>query len=329
MRSRARQRRADDVIDIATVMLMAALAMRGYRRGLLTGLLSLLGFAVGAFAGLELGWTVAVLGLGLAGFVAGDLAARRVPGPAPRRLDRIGGAIVSASVAILALWLVAASLVASSPSWLARSVDDSVVLGTVDGVLPQQRAAVTAPTVTVLGDAPACHRELTGSGFLYAPERVLTNAHVVAGTASVSVQSHPARVVAIDPDRDLAVLAVPGLSTPVLRFATRRAAPTSTATVLSGPYGAKPARIGEQRDLTGPNIYGQGRTTRRVYTVQGALRPGDSGAPVLSPDASVLGIVFAVSGDTAFALTIDQAADLTQAGLTSVPVPPGPCATLH
>ena len=56
---------------------------------------------------------------------------------------------------------------------------------------PQERAAVAAARQSVLkiyGQAPPCERMIEGSGFVYAPERVLTNAHVVAGTDSVTVQ---------------------------------------------------------------------------------------------------------------------------------------------
>ncbi|MGH3430267.1 MAG: MarP family serine protease, partial [Mycobacteriales bacterium] len=74
--------------------------------------------------------------------------------------------------------------------------------------------------VKVIGDAPSCERELTGSGFVYASHHIMTNAHVVAGTNRVKVQllghNYSARVVAYDPRRDLAVLYAPNLEAPVL-----------------------------------------------------------------------------------------------------------------
>ena len=64
--------------------------------------------------------------------------------------------------------------------------------------------------VKVLGSAPSCSRRIEGSGFVYADDRVMTNAHVVAGTRSVSVElggeRYDGKVVVYDPDRDLAVL---------------------------------------------------------------------------------------------------------------------------
>src|SRR3954451_2521679 len=69
--------------------------------------------------------------------------------------------------------------------------------------------------VKITGVASSCRRQLEGSGFLYAPERVMTNAHVVAGVADPQVaapdgHTYDARVVVYDPQRDVAVLLVPG-----------------------------------------------------------------------------------------------------------------------
>jgi S1-C subfamily serine protease len=56
---------------------------------------------------------------------------------------------------------------------------------------------------------------LEGSGFVVAPHRVMSNAHVVAGSQSVTVESngseHKASVVSYDPDADVSILDVPDL----------------------------------------------------------------------------------------------------------------------
>ena len=36
--------------------------------------------------------------------------------------------------------------------------------------------------VKILGTAPSCRRQIEGSGFVFWPQHVMTNAHVVAGT---------------------------------------------------------------------------------------------------------------------------------------------------
>jgi len=74
--------------------------------------------------------------------------------------------------------------------------------------------------VKIHGQAPSCSRALEGSGFVIAPQRVLTNAHVVAGTEQVSVLVKDgqldAHVVYYNSDIDVAILAVPDLTAPPL-----------------------------------------------------------------------------------------------------------------
>jgi Trypsin-like serine proteases, typically periplasmic, contain C-terminal PDZ domain len=180
--------------------------------------------------------------------------------------------------------------------------------------------------VKVLGNAPSCSRRIEGSGFVYADQRVMTNAHVVAGTRSVSIEvngsRHSARVVVYDPDRDLAVLYVPGLSAPAMPFATRQAAIEDDAVVLGypldGPYNAQPARIRDVGEIPGPNIYESGRVVREIYTIRGLVRSGNSGGPLVAPDGTVLGVIFAAAADdrnTGFAVTANEARSTAVAGL--------------
>ncbi len=179
--------------------------------------------------------------------------------------------------------------------------------------------------VKVLGTAPSCSRRIEGSGFVFAPRHVMTNAHVVAGTRSVSVEvqgdRHSARVVAYDPKRDLAVLYVPGLQAPVMPFATGSAATGADAIVLGfpldGPYDARPARVRDVRDITGPDIYDSGDVTREIYTIYANVRSGNSGGPLITPDGTVLGIIFAAAADdenTGFAVTAEEASTMAATG---------------
>jgi S1-C subfamily serine protease len=179
--------------------------------------------------------------------------------------------------------------------------------------------------VKVLGTAPSCSRRIEGSGFVYAPEHVMTNAHVVAGTSSVSVELNGARrqgrVVVYDPARDLAVVHVPGLSAPAMPFAASDAAPNDDAIVigfpLDGPYNAQSARIRDVRDITGPDIYDSRDVRREVYTIRALVRSGNSGGPLVSTDGRVLGVIFAAAADdarTGFAVTADEAGPVASAG---------------
>src|SRR6202047_4336851 len=86
----------------------------------------------------------------------------------------------------------------------------------------------TAPSVVkVRSLAPRCQKVLEGSGFVVAPDRVMTNAHVVAGSNSVQVYASgnpfDATVVSYDPSVDIAILAVPNLPPQPLTFAQAEA----------------------------------------------------------------------------------------------------------
>lgn len=179
--------------------------------------------------------------------------------------------------------------------------------------------------VKVLGSAPSCSRRIEGSGFVYADDRVMTNAHVVAGTRSTVVElngdRYDSKVVVYDPDRDLAVLHVPGLPGPSMRFAAGNAGTGADAIVLGfpldGPYNAQSARIRDVDRITGPDIYSGGNVTREVYTIRALVQSGNSGGPLVSSNGLVLGVIFAAAADdpnTGFAVTAAEARPVALAG---------------
>jgi S1-C subfamily serine protease len=179
--------------------------------------------------------------------------------------------------------------------------------------------------VKIEGAAPSCDRRIEGSGFVFAPDHVLTNAHVVAGTQSLEVETQsgtlPGTVVVFDSERDLAVIYVPGLGLPSLDFASTKAKTDADAIVLGfpldGPYDAEPARIRDQRPISGPDIYNTNTVTRDIYTIRGLVRSGNSGGPLITSNGSVLGVVFAAAADNpqvGFALTASEAAPIIDAG---------------
>jgi uncharacterized membrane protein required for colicin V production len=200
--------------------------------------------------------------------------------------------------------------------------------------------ARAAPSVVkITGLAASCNRDLEGSGWVVAPDRVVTNAHVVAGTASDEVRiqgvsrSYDARVVVFDPERDLAVLSVPGLPAPASRQgpALRRSQGAVVAGFpLDGPYRLDPARVRDVLTATGDDIYGSPGAVREVYSLYARVQPGNSGGPLLSPTGQVVGIVFARSLDdvnTGYALTLDEARPVLDAASgADSPVSTGGCA---
>lgn len=200
---------------------------------------------------------------------------------------------------------------------------------------PDVRAAEES-TFKVHG-ANQCGRGVEGSGFLYAPGRVMTNAHVVAGVESPEVEIGgdrvSARVVLYDPDLDVAVLALDTRGLPYLEFEST-VQPKESVAVLGfpqdGPYDVQSGRIRAEQRLSSPDIYGEGKVLRQVLSMRVLVRPGNSGGPVVNTDGDVVGLVFAASvtdKQTGYALTADQVAESASIGVTaSRRVDTGDCA---
>jgi S1-C subfamily serine protease len=199
-------------------------------------------------------------------------------------------------------------------------------------------AAARASVVKIRGVAPGCQKVLEGSGFVVAPNRVMSNAHVVAGSNSVTVevdgQTYDAGVVSYDPDADISILDVPDLPSAPLPF-REDPAPTGTDAVVMGYPGggdfvATPARVREIIELNGPDIYRTTTVTREVYTIRGTVRQGNSGGPMIDRSGRVLGVVFGAAvddADTGFVLTGNEVSrQLAKIGSTER-VPTGICVT--
>ena len=215
-------------------------------------------------------------------------------------------------------------------------------VGPADPVLlnsPVVRQA-KASVLKVRGRARSCSRALEGSGFVVAPQRVITNAHVVAGTDQVQVEISPnnaldAEVVSYDPEVDVAILKVPGLRAPVLPLAPKPAISGLSGLVLGypldGPYTASAARVRDRIHLRGPDIYNASTVVRNVYTVRAVVRSGNSGGPLLDGSGQVLGLVFGAAVDndeTGFVLADDEIADDVAAAPTrNTEVSTGSCAS--
>jgi S1-C subfamily serine protease len=185
------------------------------------------------------------------------------------------------------------------------SLEPTLPLGpppTSSGLSQPTADAVARSVVKVEGIA--CRKIQDGTGFVVQDGLVATNAHVVAGESSTDVilddgSRVAADVVAFDPDRDLALLAVPDLDRPALPLAS--AAVGDVGGVFGHPQG-KPLRIAPfevARFLraTGRNIYDTNLVERDVLEIAAGLEPGDSGSPLVNPAGEVVGITFAIARD--------------------------------
>ncbi len=370
-------------LDIAVLSIAFIAAISGWRTGALGSVLSFVGVALGAMAGVLLAPYLVnhvsgarpklftalflVLAMVVVGEVAGVVLGRAVRGairnPGIRGIDSIIGVVLQLGVVLIAAWLLATPLTASDQPSLAAAVRGSRVLAQVDAVAPSWLktvparlsamldnsglpavlepfsrtpvAAVDAPDAALAGNpivavtepsvlkvrgvAPSCQKVLEGTGFVIAPTRVMTNAHVVAGSDSVVVEtggkSYDASVISFDPKEDISILAVPDLPAQPLSFADSPAKPDTNAIVLGYPGGgvfeATPARIREIINLDGPDIYRNATVTREVYTIRGTVLQGNSGGPMIDVDGKVLGVVFGAAvddNDTGFVLTAKEVA---------------------
>jgi S1-C subfamily serine protease len=192
--------------------------------------------------------------------------------------------------------------------------------------------------VKIRGVAPGCQKVLEGTGFVIAPNRVMSNAHVVAGSDSVTVeaegQTYDATVVSYDPNEDISILDVPNLPQRPLVFADQPAKSGTDAVVLGypggGEFAATPARVRETIELNGPDIYRTTTVNREVYTIRGTVRQGNSGGPMINRAGQVLGVVFGAAvddNDTGFVMTANEVSrQLAKIGNTAK-VPTGACVT--
>ncbi len=194
-------------------------------------------------------------------------------------------------------------------------------------VKPGDKRMLRDPDVTRAGGSVLkvrgtndCGRGIEGSGFVYAVNHLITNAHVVAGVDDPEVyvgsdDAVDARVVFYDPDLDVAVLEFDSGEIPALRLTLDGdpAQPKDPIAILGypqdGPFDIRTGRIRAAQTLRSPDIYGDGAVIRDVYSLRGLVRPGNSGGPVVDSEGQVVGVVFAASvtdDDTGYALTADQ-----------------------
>jgi S1-C subfamily serine protease len=254
--------------------------------------------------------------------------------PSLRSLDNFGGLLLGAAAGLFLAWVFGVvALQLPGQSSLRRAVQRSFVLRQLNSILPPRTllqalaridpfpalggpfADVPPPNPAVLrvpgvrAAAPsvvrvigtACGLGIEGSGWVAAPQTVVTAAHVVAGESDTAVNPFGtntrlgATVVAFDTTNDVAVLRVPGLRARALPLANPR--PGAGIAVLGypedGPFNATPGRIGRTQFSLLQNAYGAGLVNRLVTTLRGTYRHGDSGGPGVDANGAVQTMVFA------------------------------------
>ena len=305
------------------------------------------------------------------------LALRRRTPRKLRGIDRLFGAVIGVAAAAAVMSMVAFSVGALGIPLLTSAIASSGVVRTIDSVTPDpvksflaelrstvvddglpliadafggqsptlpeaqlDNAALDTAAASVLritGNAVACGQSQSGSGFVIAPERVMTNAHVVAGVTEAVVEVPGAgaltgRIVYFDPVDDLAIIAVPGLAAAPLTLQGDLAVDSEGVSLgypFGGPFDSDPARVMSLGSVLVADIYGQSPTDRAVYTLAADVQQGESGGPLLSADGRVAGVIFAKAANTAnvgYALAMSEVTPVVEqaTGLTGA-VSSGTC----
>ncbi|MFD4527165.1 MarP family serine protease [Streptomyces sp. NPDC058470] len=291
---------------------------------------------------------------GIGGAAANTVAVLLVAWVAASVLGASSSAVVTQSIRNSALLgAVQNAMPETTPTWFSRATSALTEAGfpqvfnpfenePAAGVAKPSGDSVTATatnaakrsTVKIEGVSGNQGRE--GSGFVYTSEHVMTNAHVVAGIDEPTVRVggvsrvYEATVVLFDPQKDVAVLYVPGLKAPVLPFddtAERGDSAVVAGYPQDGGLDLQAATVASRIDATGQNIYNTDTVTREIYSIRSTVRPGNSGGPLLTTDGKVYGVVFARStsdAETGYVLTADEVAtDARQAANATAPVDTG------
>jgi S1-C subfamily serine protease len=256
--------------------------------------------------------------------------------------DSIAGSVLSVVAVLMMCWFLGLSFSRGPSPEIAQQIQRSVVLHTLDSAAPRPPAFLASvegilsgvnfsPVFAGLepGTLPAplpvptdinkpgviragqsvvkvaslgCGGLVTGSGFPVAPGYIVTNAHVVSGTSSHTIQPPgsgelQATVIFFDPERDVAILYAPAYRGTALTFgtATRGTKGAAIGYPGGGQETTSPAVVDGEVAAEGRDIYNAKLVTRQILVIQARVRPGNSGGPLVDLDGNVIGLVFATS----------------------------------
>ena len=311
------------------------------------------------------------------GTSAGSVLGRRKKRSPLGAINRVLGAVFAAVASALVASMVAFSIGALGVPFLSPAIASSTVVSGIDSLtpdpvkalmaelrsvavqqgLPRIVDAFTGPTpdaaqadtsspelavaaqsvVRITGTAYACGQSQSGSGFVVSDDRVITNAHVVAGVDQPVVETPvgaalAGEIIYFDPIDDLAIISVPGLGAAPLTAGEDLAAGSGAVAdgyPFGGPYVSDPAQVISIGTISVADIYGQDPTPRQVYTVASDVQQGESGGPLLSESGQVVGVIFAKASNTdnvGYALALEEIQPvISQAPSLSSPVSSGTC----
>ncbi len=268
-----------------------------------------------------------------AGMAGGAVRSSLLALPPLRALDTMGGLVLGAGIGLALVWVGGAvALHVPGQTELREEVQRSRILREINRQVPPSRlldaiarvdlldriagpqARVAPPDPALLRDpgvrrarasvlrvtGTACGLGVQGSAWVARRGLLVTNAHVVAGMRDARVEDGegdglPARVVHFDPRNDVAVLDVDGLEARPLALVDP--VEGSAVAILgypeNGPFTATPGRIGQTGSVLADDAYGRGPVERRITTLRGVVRQGNSGGPAVDGQGRVQATIFA------------------------------------
>jgi S1-C subfamily serine protease len=263
----------------------------------------IVGIVVGAVVALVMCWLVAGI---LASATWGSIAAQIQESAILSAMDRVMPPVPTIDAKVAALFPNA-----DFPAIFDKLVEPTLHPYVKPNALPPLVASLSAPTnvvkVLAMGNCTT-ENESEGTAFYVTSNEVLTNAHVVAGHTSFTVNGHSAHVALYDPENDLAVLRVPSQHNTPLVFASSVPSANTKVQVIGFPLNATRTRaIGYVEGVLegqGRDIYNQKVEAKTVLTLEVNINPGNSGSPVLD-DGRVVGVIESKSlsvASTAYAI---------------------------
>ncbi|PSB09347.1 serine protease [filamentous cyanobacterium CCP2] len=159
----------------------------------------------------------------------------------------------------------------------------------------------------------------TGSGFILTSDgRIVTNAHVVEGSSTVTVtlrdgRTYEGEVLGVDNITDVAAIKIDAEELPVVTLGkSDELIPGQWAIAIGNPLGLDNTVTAGIISATGRSSSDVGIPDRRVRFIQtdAAINPGNSGGPLLNDRGEVIGINTAIRADAqglGFAIPIETA----------------------
>lgn len=291
-------------------------------------------------------------------------AKRRITKKGHHQADGVVGVVFGGLYALVLIWLASTIFLHGPSEWLSDQIQRSIIIRQLDKTLPEPPSAVTKiqryianinttrPFVNnepsperVTGEASqaeldaifnknrksvveitgrGCGAVLEGTGFVAAPNVVMTNAHVIGGVARPVIRDdnglHQATVIYFNPDLDIALLRTTNLAGAVLPLNTTTQPRGTFGAVMGYPNGGGltgvSGYVNNSITAVGRNIYNEGFVRRNIYSLSADVQHGNSGGPYILSNGEVAGVIFARSESydaTGYAIKSSEVASLLAA----------------